>query len=108
MELKEQTLDILKNYSSINPNLLIKESVSGKTPIRTIDESRTVFSTALIDEEIPVQFGIYDLNEFITSLSLIENPSLSFEDTHVLINDTSGKSRVKYFLFSRKYSYKIT
>ena len=59
MELSENTLQVLKNFSNINQNLMIR---SGKT-VKTISEARNVLSTAVVDVEFPQDFGIYDLNE---------------------------------------------
>ena len=96
MELSENTLNVLKNFSGINPNMMIR---SGNT-IKTISEARTVLSTAKVDAEFPKDFGIYDLNEFMGVLSLVDTPSLKFEDDYVIVNDSTGRSKVKYFYSS--------
>lgn len=93
MELSEKTLEVLKNYSSINQNVMIKQ---GST-IRTITEARNVLSTAVVDVEFPKDFGIYDLNEFIGALSLVDKPTLTFADEYVTISDSTGRSSIKYF-----------
>ena len=93
MELSEKTLEVLKNYSSINQNVMIKQ---GNT-IRTITEARNVLSTAVVDVEFPKDFGIYDLNEFIGALSLVDKPTLTFADEYVTISDSTGRSSIKYF-----------
>ena len=72
MELNEGTLQVLKNFSGINQNLLIR---SGNT-IKTISEARNVLATAIVDQEFPNDFGIYDLNEFISVLSLVPHRTL--------------------------------
>lgn len=96
MELSENTLNVLKNYSGINPNMMIR---SGNT-IKTISEARTVLSTAVVDADFPKDFGIYDLNEFMGVLSLVDTPRLKFEDEYVVVNDSTGRSKVKYFYSS--------
>ena len=96
MELSENTLNVLKNYSGINPNMMIR---SGNT-IKTISEARTVLSTAVVDANFPKDFGIYDLNEFMGVLSLVDTPRLNFEDEYVVVNDSTGRSKVKYFYSS--------
>ena len=96
MELSENTLNVLKNYSGINPNMMIR---SGNT-IKTISEARTVLSTAIVDADFPKDFGIYDLNEFMGVLSLVDTPRLKFEDEYVVVNDSTGRSKVKYFYSS--------
>ena len=96
MELSDNTLTTLKNFSSINPNMIIR---TGKT-IKTISEARTVLARANVDEEFPMDFGIYDLNEFMGVLGLVDTPRLKFEDDYVVVNDSTGRSKVKYFYSS--------
>jgi len=96
MELSENTLNVLKNFSGINQNMMIR---TGNT-IKTISEARTVLATAHVSEEFPIDFGIYDLNEFIGVLSLVDTPRLAFKDEYVIVNDSTGRSKVKYFFSS--------
>jgi hypothetical protein len=98
MELSENTLQVLKNFSGINQNILIR---SGNT-IKTISEARNVLSTAIVDESFPQDFGVYDLNEFIGVLGLVDTPRLKFEDEYVIIGDSTGRSKVKYFFSSEE------
>jgi hypothetical protein len=93
MELSENTLQVLKNFSTINQNLMIR---AGNT-VKTISEARNVLATAVVDVEFPKDFGIYDLNEFIGVLGLVDTPRLKFEDEYVTVSDSTGRSKVKYF-----------
>lgn len=93
MELSENTLNVLRNFSGINQNMLIKSG----TNIKTISEARNVVATADVTEEFPKDFGIYDLNEFIGVMGLVDTPSLKFDEDYVTVSDSSGRSKVKYF-----------
>lgn len=93
MELTENTLQVLKNFSSINQNILIRQ---GNT-LKTISEARNILAKATLDVEFPQDFGIYDLNEFIGVLSLVDTPRLKFDESFVTIGDSTGRSKVKYF-----------
>jgi hypothetical protein len=93
MELSESTLQVLRNFSGINQNILIK---SGSN-IKTISEARNVVATADVTESFEKDFGIYDLNEFIGVIGLVNSPSLKFEDHSVTVSDASGRSKVNYF-----------
>ena len=95
MELSDRSLQVLKNFSGINQNIIIR---SGNT-LRTVAEARNVLATATVEESFPKDFGIYDLNEFIGVLGLVDTPRLKFEDDYVLVGDSTGRSKVKY-LFS--------
>lgn len=93
MELNSTTIDILKNFSSINNNLMVQQG----NVIKTISDARNVVASAALQEEFPQKFGIYDLNEFIGVLSLVGGPNLKFEENHVLVGDATGRSKIKYF-----------
>jgi hypothetical protein len=93
MELSEKTLDVLKNFAAINPNLVIKPG----NVLKTVAEAKNVMAAATVDVEFPQQVGIYDLNEFLSVLNLVDGPRLKFEDNYVFIGDSTGRSRVKYF-----------
>ena len=98
MELSDNALSVLKNFSSINQNILIR---SGNT-IKTISEARNVLATAVVEESFTQDFGVYDLSEFINVLGLVDKPNLQFEDEYVRISDSSGRSKVKYFFSSEE------
>jgi len=92
MKLSESTITILKNFSSINQSILVKEG----SKLRTISVMKNILAEAEIKEEFPKNFAIYDLNQFLNGLGLHQDPDLDFEnDSHVIIRE--GKRRVKYF-----------
>ena len=64
MKLSDSTLSLLKNFSNINQSLLFKEGNS----LRTISVMKNILAEATITEEIPKDFGIYDLNQFLNGL----------------------------------------
>ena len=92
MKLSDKTVNILKNFSSINQSILFKEG----NKLRTISVMKNILAEAEIDEEIPKDFGIYDLNQFLNGLNLYSSPDLDFDnDGYVVIKE--GRSRAKYF-----------
>ena len=93
MKLNDTTINILKNYATINPNIVIDKG----TDIKTISVARNVLSTSVVSEPFPLKFGIYDLNEFLNVISLVDEPRLKFENDYVVIGDATGRSSVKYF-----------
>jgi hypothetical protein len=93
MELNNTVLNILKNFASINSSIVFNEG----NEIKTISEARNILASAQIEQEFPQQFGIYDLNEFLSVLSLVDRPRLKFEENYLLIGDQSGRSKIKYF-----------
>jgi len=91
VKLSKNTLTILKNFSSINSNLLIKP---GST-IKTIAPSKSVFAEAIVEEEFPSEVAIWDLGQFLGVVSLFNEPEFEFDDNFVRIH--SNQSSVKYF-----------
>jgi len=92
MKLSDKTVNILKNFSSINQSILFKEG----NKLRTISVMKNILAEAEIDEDIPQDFGIYDLNQFLNGLNLHSSPDLDFENQgYVVIKE--GRSRSKYF-----------
>ena len=94
MKLSEHTTSVLKNFASINQNLVIKE---GKT-ISTMSAMKNIVAKAEVDEDFPREIAIYDLNEFLAALSLFNNPVLDFSENYVMITE-EGKTgnSLKYF-----------
>ena len=94
MKLSEQTVSILKNYSAINQNLMIKE----RSENSTMSAMKNIVSKATVEENFPVEFAIYDLNEFLSAMSLFTNPDLDFKDDFVVITESGSKGRnLKYW-----------
>ena len=88
--LSTETLEVLKNFASINPNLVVKAG----EPLSTIAEAKNVFAKATIPETFKSDFGIYDLNEFINVVNLVGDPTLEFSDESVLLKN--GRSKASY------------
>ena len=90
MNISDQTLSILKNFSEINTNILLRP---GKT-IRTMSPQKTVMAAATIDDDIPSEAGIFDLSRFLATISLFKNPDIDFQSEKFII--AGGKSKVSY------------
>jgi len=92
MKLSESTLNILKNFSSINQSILVKQG----TKLRTISVMQNILAEADVEENFPKDFAIYDLNQFLNGIGLHQDPDLDFaEDSYLVIRE--GKRKVKYF-----------
>jgi hypothetical protein len=94
MKLSNNTISVLKNYASINQNLVIKE---GKE-LTTMSAMKNIIARAEVEEDFPQEVAIYDLNEFLSCLSLFKSPNLEFENTFVTITEENNpKTALKYF-----------
>mgnify|MGYP003345959951 CR=1 FL=1 len=92
MELSKETLTLIKNFAGINGSIMLKAG----TRLATISEGKNVMAEATIAENLPIDFGIYDLNEFLNVVSLFPTTNLDFTQKHVMVSD-GGSSRIKYF-----------
>ena len=88
MKLSEQTVEVLQNFSTINQSLLFRE---GRT-LRTVSPQKTVLAEVEVGDEFAQDFGIYDLGQFLSALSLVENPELDLGDNGMTISDGNGTS----------------
>jgi hypothetical protein len=93
MKLSNDTLGVLKNFGNINSGIFLKQ---GKI-IKTVSTHKNILAQATITDEIPSDFGIYDLNEFLSVVSLHKDDlSLEFDSKNLVISGKGGRSKIKY------------
>jgi hypothetical protein len=81
MKISNRTLNILKNFSTINESILIKPG----NVINTITKEQNVIGIATVEEDFPVEFAIYNLNSFLIATSYFDEPTLTFGKSSVSI-----------------------
>lgn len=97
MELSNETLNILSNFSNINQSILIREGDS----LSTIAASKNILAKAKIRETFDKEVGIYDLSKFLGVLKLYENREFDFKDDYVVIrNKNNLKQYTRYYYSS--------
>jgi hypothetical protein len=85
MKLDVKTLEILKNFYSINPSLVVKEG----NILTTISTNKTVLAKATVPDVFPKRFAMYNLGRFINSVTSYEEAELTFNDKHLVIQDAA-------------------
>jgi len=93
IKISADTLNILKNFASINSNLHVK---TGNT-LTTVSPSMTILAEANIPETFDKEFGVWDMAKFLSTVSLFKDPEFEFDENFVTINSTGTKASVKYF-----------
>ncbi len=93
MEICANTVNVLKNFSAINGNIVIKPG----NKLMTISEAKNILAEATVPEEFMSQVGIYDLTEFLNVLGLVDKPRVRFEENYMNIGGQSGRELVKYY-----------
>ena len=84
---------VLKNFATIQPNVVLNEG----NVVKTIAEAKNVMSVAQLDQSFDKTVGIYNLDEFLSVLSLVDSPELTFGEEFVTVSDANGRSKIKYF-----------
>jgi hypothetical protein len=90
MKFEKNTIEILKNFSTINTNILIKPG----NILSTLATAKNIMATAKIKESFDKEFGLFNLNEFLGVLSLFDDPDIDLNEGFMTIY--KGKNKVKY------------
>jgi hypothetical protein len=90
MKLEPRTIQILKNFASINQSLIFNAGDQDGSDLSTISPSKTILAKAWIKEEIPCKFGIYDLNRFINAMSIFQEVDIEPSEKVVTIKGPNG------------------
>lgn len=92
MQISNETIQFLKNFASINSNILIRK---GGT-LSTISTAKNIFARATVSEDFPVEVAIYDLNSLLALLTLMENQDIQFGEKSLTISKNNGKFEYFY------------
>jgi hypothetical protein len=90
--LSRKTLDVLKNFSTINSSIVFRK---GST-VRTISNAENILAKFTGEESFPVDFAIYDLSQFLSGISLFSDPQLEFDNEN-FVSIRGGRQSAKYF-----------
>ena len=83
MKLSENTLNVLKNFASINSGVVLNQG----NVQRTISPEKSILVEATVEDDLPEKFGVYDLNQFLGNVTTLKNPELDFTKECVTMND---------------------
>lgn len=97
MKITKRTIEILKNFATINESIFYDPATHGKTLI-TKNVTGNIIAAADIEEEFPVEFAIFNINGFLGALSMFDEPYLEFESKYVSIRESGSKrGGLKYY-----------
>ena len=96
MKLSSNTTMVLKNFATINQNLVIKEG----SELLTMSSMKNIVAKAIVEENFPKEFAIYDLNEFLASLSIFKSPVLEFEEQYLTIKEEDQPHKKLTYFYS--------
>lgn len=92
MKIDQTTINVLKNFSTINPSIIIKEG----NVLETVSSTKTIKATATVPTTFPRRFAVYTLTKLISSLSLFEDPDVLFGDNSLTITDGVRSVQLTY------------
>ena len=88
------TIEVLKNFCSINKSIVIKPG----NQIATLSINKNILAIADVEEQFDSQISIYDLGVFLGGLSLFDQPKIDTSDSnYVTVSDQRGKSKTRFF-----------
>ena len=90
--LSKKTLDVLKNFSTINSSIVFRK---GST-VRTISNAENILAKFSGEEVFPTDFAIYDLSQFLSGISLFNDPQLEFTSSD-FVSIRGGRTSAKYY-----------
>ena len=91
MNISNETLDILRNFSSINSGITVKAG----NELVTVSAMKNIFAKAVVDESFEKDHSIYDLSEYLGAVSLFDRPNFDFNAEKVTVSE--GDNRVTYY-----------
>lgn len=83
MKFSENTLAVLKNFATINSGVVLNPGQVQKT----MSSERSILLEAKLEDDIPSQFGIYDLNQFLGNITTLRNPEITFDKDSVSMSE---------------------
>ena len=92
MKLSKETTEILKNFAAINPSLIFQAGQIQKT----VSPQKTVLAKANVSENFDKEFAIYDLSQFISTVSMFDDPDLKLGDESIVISNGKAKTTLRY------------
>ncbi len=92
MKLEPSTLNVLKNFASINPTLVFRKGSS----LKTLSPAKTLAARATLKQAIPRDFAILDLARFLNSVSLFQEPEITLDESFCTIKQKGASVRYLY------------
>jgi len=92
MKIDNATIGVLRNFAKISPSIIVQEG----NVLKTMSPTKTIMAKATVPTNFDKKFAIYNLDRFISTISLFNNPDFKFEDNHVKITDENRETKLLY------------
>ena len=93
MKLSKTTIDVLKNFSSINQGIVINPG----NKLKTIGKSKNILAEYVSEETFKQKFGIYELTGLLAVLTLEkDDPEIEINSNSMKIVNLAGRRKMEY------------
>lgn len=92
MKLSQDTVKVLKNFSTINSNLVIEPG----NEIKTRNETKSIGARFRCPETFEKEISLFSLNEFISIHGIFKDPEIELQDKYLTISDQYGRQKITY------------
>lgn len=93
MKLSSETLDILKNFSTINPSIVIRPG----NKLRTNTPTKTILADAIVAEDFPTTICIYNLSKLLSAMTLFgDDIDIDFKEKYLTLSNGKQSSDFYY------------
>jgi hypothetical protein len=91
MKISNETLNVLKNFATVNTNILVRPG----NKLATISAGKNIFATAEVTETFDREFAVYDLNSLLGIITAQDDSDISFGDESLKV--TKNLSSFEYY-----------
>jgi len=92
MKLSPTTIEVLQSFAGINNSMLFY----GGTKQRILTPTQTLIAEVELADSFPMDFGIYDLSQFLGLISLFKDPEFEFGSGNVTIREGGQEVNYRY------------
>ena len=98
MRVTKQTIDILKNFSLINPSILVEKG----SELKTMSVMKTIYARSGVRERFDRRFGIYDLPRLLRLMTSNPMKDTELELGGEYLTLANDKTSLRYFYADEK------
>lgn len=102
MKISKNTLNLFSSFTSLNNSLLVRKgNIISTTNVakegNRIIPVKSVLVMAEVEEKFPIDFGIYDLKQFLQVIDTFDDdPEFEFEENYVKISEKNHNINYAY------------
>jgi hypothetical protein len=92
LKLSKETIQVLKNFNTINPMIYFKKGSS----ISTMSPGKTILAKYDCAETFESDFGIYKLDKLLSILSFFDDPEIIIGDKNLTVKSDQQSAKIAF------------